>query len=339
MATIKEIAQEAGISVGTVSNVLNDPSVVSKETLERVLEVMHKHDYRPSAIARSLATGRTGTYGLIVSSILNPFTGGLVQGASEAARDLGCGLLMTPAAHDGRDVPTHFDTLIHQWVDGIFLASQPLASETYRQLEFGSTPVVIMDAVFDNGHQEMDNIIGLVGFDWEQAGYLAAKHLIDLGHQRIAYVGGIRGRSSTVLRENGVKRAFVEAGLPYDPCLRVEGNYLVESGFQCSLELLERPDPPTALVMANDMMALGAYQAAAQLGLSIPEDVSVVGIDDNFFVAYLAPPLTTVRVPSRELGRLGLNMLLKSPDIGPAPQRLLLPTSLIVRNSTAPYRG
>ena len=334
MTTIRQIAREAGVSVGTVSNVLNDPSVVSPATRERVLEVMRQHNYRPSAIARSLATGRTRTFGLIVTNIFNPFTAGLVQGASEAAREMGCSVLIVNATLEGLDVPGQVDTLVHQWVDGIFLASQPLPDAIYSQLPFGKTPVVIMD----HGQTLPDNVVGLISFDWKLAGYQATKHLLDLGHCRIGYVGGIPGRSSTVLREEGYRLALEEAGISFDANLRLDGNYLTEGGLQCASALLQRPDRPTALVMANDMMALGAYQAATKLGMHIPDDVSIVGIDDNYFGAYVSPPLTTVHVPTPELGRIGLQMLAHNTDVNISPQHVILPTELVVRQSTAPRR-
>jgi DNA-binding LacI/PurR family transcriptional regulator len=334
MATIREIAKEAGVSVGTVSNVLNDPAVVSPETRERVLEVVRAHNYRPSDIARGLATGRTRTYGLIVSSLFNPFTGGLVQGATEAARDLGCSLLVASATYDGRDVPEQVDALVRKWVDGIFLASQPLPLEIYGQLRFGSTPVVIMD---HHGDGSLRNVVGLVGFDWRSAGYQATKHLIDIGHRRIGYVGGIPQRSSTVEREEGYRAALAEAGIQYDPRIHCAGNYLTDSGCHCTKALLSRAEPPTAITLANDMMALGAYQAAAELGMRIPEDVSIVGIDDNFFVAYAAPPLTTVHVPTLELGRLGMRILAEAGRDERKLRHEVLPTELVIRQSSARY--
>ena len=335
MPTIRQIAHEAGVSVGTVSNVLNNPSCVSKETRERVLEVIRKHAYRPSAVAQSLATRRTRTIGLIVSSVSNPFFGELVQGASETAPDLGCSLVMASAAYDGHDVPRHVDTLVRQWVDGIFLAAQPLPEGMFAELAFGDTPLVIMD----HGQIPPENAIGLVDFDWKTAGYQAAHHLLELGHRRIGYVGGIPDRSSTTLREEGYRLALAEARAPDDPGYRLAGDFLTESGYRCALQLLQLPERPTGLVLANDMMALGALQAAAELDLRVPHDVSVVGMDDIPFSAYVSPPLTTVHVPTRELGRIGTQMLIETPDASAPIRRVVLPTALITRGSTAPPVG
>lgn len=332
MPTLRDIAREAGVSVGTASNVLNDPNVVSSETRERVLAVMRSHNYRPSAVARSLSTGRTRTFGLIVSSIFNPFTAGLVQGASEAVRDMGRSLLVATTAYDGRDVPEQVDMLVHQWIDGIFLASQPLPETVYSQLGFGETPVVVMD----HGQPLPGNVVGLVGFDWRGAGYQVTKHLIELGHQRIGYVGGIPARSSSALREEGYRQALAEAGISCDPELCLEGNYLTDSGLECARKLLQHPDRPTALAMANDMMALGAYQAAAELGLRIPDDVSITGIDDNYFVAHISPPLTTVFVPTSKLGRVGIEILAETTGRDCGVRQVVLPVELVVRQSTAP---
>jgi LacI family transcriptional regulator len=305
--------------------------MVSEETRERVLNVMRRHNYRPSAIARSLATKRTRTIGLIVSSIFNPFTGQLVDGASEAAHELDCSLILASADYDGHDVPEHVETLLHQWVDGIFLASQPLPEGMLDQLEFGDTPLVIMD----HGQPPPANAVGLVGFEWQRAGYLATRHLIELGHRRIGYIGGIPDRSSTLLRNQGYCQALAEAGIAHLPELEVAGDFLTEGGYRCALQLLRQSPRPSALVLANDMMALGALQAANELDLRVPHELSVVGMDDITFASYVAPPLTTVHVPTRELGRRGMHILLEA-GTGQAPlQRLTLPVELIIRRSTA----
>jgi len=176
--------------------------------------------------------------------------------------------------------------------------------------------------------------VGVVGFDWQAGAYAATRHLIDLGHRRIGYVGGIAGRSSSTLRERGYLAARQEAGLAEDPAWLRQGDFFTESGCRCARELLSLPERPTALFMANDLMALGAYQACAELGLRIPEDLSVVGVDNVFFTPYLSPPLTTVNVPTQEAGRTGIHMLLEPAAPGAAIPRRILPTALVVRQST-----
>ena len=166
MTTIREVAREARVSVGTVSNVLNDPAIVSPETCERVLRIMRRRNYRPSAIARSLSTGRTRTFGLVVTGNHNPFFAGIVQGAGEVARETGCSLLIACAEDDCRDLPLQVQMLRQQWVDGIFLATQPLPEAAWRELHFGRTPVVIMD----RGQLPRQAQASLVGFDWTMAG-------------------------------------------------------------------------------------------------------------------------------------------------------------------------
>lgn len=331
MTTIREVAREAGVSVGTVSNVLNDPAIVSPATCERVLQVMQQRNYRPSAIARSLSTGRTRTFGMVVTSIYNPFTAGIVQGAGEIAREAGCSLLIACARDDCMDVPHQVQMLQQQWVDGIFLATQPLPDVVWRELRFGRTPVVIMD----RDQPPREEHASMVGFDWFMAGLQATRHLIDLGHRRIGYVGGIPGRSSSVQRENGFRQALAGAGMELDAGLLRDGDYSTESGRRCAMELLSLPawERPGAIVMGNDMMALGACEAADVLGLAIPHDVSITGIDDNYFVAHMSPPLTTVHVPTLELGREGMRMLASG---SAGAQRVSLPTRLVIRQSTAP---
>ncbi len=330
MITIREVAREAGVSVGTVSNVLNDPTIVSPETCERVLQVMRQLNYRPSAIARSLATGRTRSFGLVVSNIFNPFTAGIVQGAGEIAREAGCSLLIACAEDDCQDVPQQVQVLQQHWVDGIFLATQPLPESVWRELRFGRTPVVIMD----RDQPPVEEHASIIGFDWFMAGLQAAGHLISLGHRRIGFVGGIPGRSSSVQRERGFRKALAGAGIHLDEHLQRDGDYSTDSGRRCAEGLLDQPRDrrPTALVMGNDMMALGAYEAADLLGLSVPRDLSITGIDDNYFVTHMAPPLTTVHVPTRELGREGMRMLVSG---AAGAQRVSLPTRLVTRQSTA----
>jgi DNA-binding LacI/PurR family transcriptional regulator len=332
MVTIRQIAREAGVSVGTVSNVLNSPDMVAVETRRRVTEVINHHSYEPSAIARSLSTRRTRTIGLIVSSIFNPFTAELVEGASQAAAELGCALLLTSAQVDGSDIPQHVDTLVQHWVDGIFLAAQPLPEGMYAELRFGATPTVIMD----HGQTPPSSAVGLIGFEWQSAAYQATHHLIELGHTRIGYVGGIPDRSSTIARELGYRQALAEAGIPYQPELHLAGDFLTEGGYHCAMQLLRRADRPSGLVMANDMMALGVYRAAAELGLRVPQDVSVVGIDNILLALHITPPLTTVDVPTAELGRVGIRMLSQEPDPSKPPVSVTLSTKLVVRDSTAP---
>ncbi len=329
MVTIRQIAQEAGVSVGTVSNVINNVDRVAPETRARVLEIMRRYNYRPNAIARSLSTHRTRTIGLVISNIGNPFFTDLAQGAIEAAQSRGCGLLVVGAAHD---LPEQIQVLIHHWVDGLFIATQPFSTEVWAQLDFGETPLGIMD----HGQPPPPNTIGLISFDWRQGALAATRHLIDLGHRRIGYVGGIPDRSSTLLREEGYRQALAEAGLEVNPDLIRPGDFLTASGYTGARDLLNLADPPTALLMANDLMALGAMQAIAEAGSRIPEDISLVGMDDTFFAAFLAPPLTTVHVPTRVAGRLGIEMLSESAEATMAARRIVLPTQLVTRQSTAP---
>lgn len=332
MVTIRQIAREAGVSVGTVSNVINNVDRVAPETRARVLEIIRRYNYRPSAIARSLSTRRTRTIGLVISNITNPFFTDLAQGAIEAAQSCGCGLLVVGAAHDAHDLPEQIQVLIHHWVDGLFIATQPFSTEVWTQLEFSETPLVIMD----HGQPPPPSTIGLIGFDWRQGAFAATHHLIDLGHRRIGYVGGIPDRSSTLLREEGYRQALAEAGLEVDPALIRPGDFLTASGYAGARDLLSLADRPSALLMANDLMALGAIQAIAEAGLRIPEDVSLVGMDDTFFAAFLSPPLTTVYVPTRVAGRLGIEMLSGTSNAITPVRRIVLPTQLVLRQSTAP---
>lgn len=330
MATIREIARESGVSVGTVSNVLNNRRCVSDGLRKRVIEVIELHKYRPNAIARSLSTRKTRTLGLIISLNQTPFYTDLAQGAIEAASIANCSLSVVATAYDGHDLPEQLDVLTHQWVDGIFIAIQPVIDTFFERIIVGNTPLVVMD----RGGSHPDTAVGAVGFDWFNGAYIATQHLIELGHRKIGFVSGIPGRSSSILRERGYIQALEDHGIPFRPELYGEGDFFYESGYTRALEMLRLKERPTALFMANDLMAMGVYQAAAELHLRIPEDISVVGIDDNFFTKFLSPPLTTVHIPTKEAGAIGINMLLGNRKANESVQHVLLSTPLVVRSST-----
>jgi LacI family transcriptional regulator len=332
VATIREIAREAGVSVGTVSNVLNGHVRVSDEIRERVLQVMARHDYRPSAVARSLATRKTYTLGLIVSLYPSSFYTEIAQGAVQAARAAGTGLMVVASDYDARDLSEQVALLTNQWVDGIFIATQPVEESTMSQIDSRGTCLVMMD----RGQTPPEGTVGVIGFDWFGAAYAATQHLVALGHRRIGYVGGIPGRSSSVQRERGYRQAMTDAGLGEGAELIRDGDFFTESGYLRASELLALAPRPTALFMANDLMALGALKAVAEQGLKVPDDIAIAGVDDANFTSFLSPPLTTVHVPTIEAGKLGIEMLLQRPEEGAPLRRTVLPTSLVVRGSTGP---
>ena len=331
MATIRQIAREAGVSVGTVSNVLNGNDNVALVTRERVRAVIQQHNYQPSNVARSLSTHRTGTLGLIVSNISNPFSSELARGAIETAQESGHGLLVLGAAPDGHDLPRQVDTLVRQWVDGILITSDPLPDNRLSQLACGDTPLVMMDYA-QPPHR---NVIGLINFDWEAAGYAATMHLRQRGHRRIGYIGGISDHPSSRLRALGYHKALTETGTLADTTLERAGNFLADGGHQAARTLLDLPDPPTAIVTANDLMALGALQAITERGLRVPNDISLVGMDDIPYASFISPPLTTIHLSSYRAGQIGIQMLLAADRTHATLQRIMLPTHLVERASTA----
>lgn len=335
MTNIRQIAREAGVSVGTVSNVLNNRTNVTNETRKRVLEVIQRYNYHPSAVARSLSTRQTGTLGLVVSNISNPFFSSLAQGAMQTAQKRGCGLLVLGTSHDAHDLPDQVEVLTRQWVDGILIATEPLPERALKNLGSGDTPLVLMDYPQPMGGR----VVGLISFDWKTAGTLATYHLLDLGHRRIGFLGGIPEHPSSKLREEGYLDALVAGGVDVDTTLMRSGDYLARSGYTSAMALMKLSAPPTAIVASNDLMALGALQAISELGLRVPNDISIVGMDDIPFAAFLAPPLTTVRAATHEAGRLGVEMLLDAPEADGAAQRVILPTELILRKSTQAVPG
>ncbi|HKP73207.1 MAG TPA: LacI family DNA-binding transcriptional regulator [Pyrinomonadaceae bacterium] len=325
---IKDVAREAGVSTATVSHVINKTRYVRDATRERVLRAIERCGYYPNAHARSLASGRSNTLGLIISDISNPFFPELVKAIETAAFERGYDLILSNTNYDAARTSNYMQRLIERQVAGVALMTSELDTSLIDELARRRVCVVFLD-LGSAGHC-MNNIV----VDYDTGIEEAITHLVALGHREFAFVGGPRHLRSALKRLDAF-RASLARHLPDAAPQVFDGDFKLEGGRRAAREMLGE-GMPTAVVVANDMMALGMMQEFRGAGLEVPRDVSVVGFDDIAFASLAEPPLTTVSLPREELGRRAVEALVASIE-HPEQQGLdiEIATHLIVRGSTA----
>lgn len=315
-ATIRDVAQRAGVSFKTVSRVLNDESSVRPETRERVRAAIRELAYTPHHTARQMRTRRSKTIGFVSDEIAtSPFAVDIVKGAQLAAWEHGMMLLVVNTERDAEIERAAIASLLERRVEGIVYAAM-----YHRVVEppprLREVPTVLVDC-----HDAAGAFPSVVP-DEEQGGYLATRTLVDRGHRRIGFVNldPVASAAAAAGRLAGYRRALHETGLPFDERLVLHTATAPDQGFRLTSELLDLDDRPTALFCGNDRTAAGAYCAIYQRGLRIPEDVAVVGFDDQEEIAaYLMPPLSSVALPHLAMGRWGVERLLEQLETSSRP--------------------
>ncbi len=333
--SIKDIARAMNISYSTVSRALANSPRVKPETRRQIQQMAAEMGYLPSAVARSLVTRHTNTIGVVVTKITDLFFAEVIQGIEETALEYNQSLILTNS--DGRPERelAAIQTLRERRVDGIILVAACADQESKRRL-FTSKEIDTPIVIINNVHQE--HIGTSIETDNLQGGKLATRHLLALGHRRIAHIAGPIDEWDGVERQRGYEQALLAAGLAVERGLIVRGDNRPEGGLAAMNRLLALPNPPTAVFCYNDAIALGAMRAAHAAGRSIPADLSVVGYDDIDLAPYLEPPLTTVAQPKREMGAMAVQMVLDLLKDKPV-QDSVLPGRLVIRESTAPPAG
>lgn len=329
--TIRDIAARAGVSKAAVSYVLNGRPGVSARTRQRVLAIVEELGYRPNTVARSLAGKRTQTLGLAIPDISDMFYADIIRGVESAANAAGYTLTLCTTRSDPRREREAVDSLMSGRVDGVILMAYHLDPDYLGRQSTAGRPFVLL------GHPDAGPALHSVSVDNWEAGYKAAEYLYGLGHRRIAFIHGSLRSRDTWYRFHGFRRALERLGADLPEAYVRVGEFRREGGLRATLELMSLPDPPTAIFAANDQMAIGALEAIAATGRRVPEDVSVVGVDDIEAASLIRPALTTVRQPTDEMGRRAVELLLRL--IGgeqPQPRRILLPVTLVVRDSCRP---
>ncbi len=327
MATMADVARMAGVSTATVSHVLNGTRPVRASTREQVLSAVAATHYTPNTVARSLATARTTTMGLVLSAISNPYFGQLLSAAESAAAAAGYTLLLVDPHEDPDYELTVVTRLHHHRVDGVVLAPSARPDDTLAYLARHQVPTVLLDRLIDAGHDQVGpenraSTAGLTG------------HLADHGHTRIGLVAGLDGLSTTTERREGYRDALRARGLPVDPELEVGGASETVAARRATHRLLALDDRPTAIVAGNNSMTIGVMQALRDAGLSVPRDVAVAAFDDFAWADLFAPRLTVAAQPFDEIATTAVRLLLDriaTPDAPPTTRRLL--PRLVVRES------
>jgi LacI family transcriptional regulator len=302
--TISDVAKEAGVSIMTVSRVINNKGEISDTTRQHVLKVIERLDYRPSSIARSLATKRTGTLGLVVPDIANPFFSDLALGAEDKAYAEGYNIFLCNTKEDSQREVATLESLAEKRVDGLIICGSRLVDDVLRTA-LEHHPVVVLV-----NRQLPDYDTGLVCVDDLAGGRMATEHLLQSGHRAIGFLAGPPISYSGRQRAVGYRAAIDAAGLPYNAAWVRHCSSGVVSGREVGTALLTDHPELTALFCYNDLVAVGVLQACADLGHRVPDDVAIVGFDDIFLAALVTPPLTTCHTPRYKLGVQVMDMLL-----------------------------
>jgi LacI family transcriptional regulator len=339
MTTIKDVAQEAGVSITTVSHVINETRYVSEELTEKVYEAMRALNYRPNIIARSLRSGRTKTIGLVVPDISNPFFADFSRRIEDKGFEHGYNVILCNTDENPAKEEMYVNVLISKQVDGLIFFSSGTSKSFKNTVTLGDVPVVVTDR-----EPEITNS-DVVLIDNHAGGYMATSYLISLGHRRIACISGPSPIRPSAHRVEGYRSALKEASIAFDQDLVRNGDFRSSSGDKEMKVLLKLPDPPTAVFACNDMMALGAMRAIKEANLNIPEDISVVGFDNTPISSLVYPQLTTISQPIKEMADLAVELLIekmnikeeqkRQKEISPEYKRIILNTELVIRDTCA----
>ncbi|HEY4358730.1 MAG TPA: LacI family DNA-binding transcriptional regulator [Acidobacteriaceae bacterium] len=329
------MAAKAGVSIATVSRTINGNNKVETLTARRVREAAKSLGYQPNTQARALVSGRSHMLGVMISDITNPFFPELIQSFEEIAVANGYEIMIGSTSHDPRLIEGVIDRMLQRNVEGVAVMTFGVEASVLDRLASRDVPLVFIDVA--------PNAPGMAALsvDYRFGIEQAIQHLAVLGHRRIAFIAGPRTLQSAVLRENAFIEGTRQIGLKTPPEYIVRGTHTLEGGTKAMEELLRLPMPPTAVMCSNDMTAIGVLHAAADNGLRVPEDVSVIGFDDVHIARYTIPPLTTIQMSCKTLAVSAFSALRAHAkgNVQSAPERYEIPTQLIVRRSTAIPNG
>lgn len=354
--TVRDVAQKAGVSISTVSRVLTGSARVSPELRQRVIDAVEELGYRPNALARGLRMRRTAVIGLLIPDISNPFFGQLARVVEDAANNRGYSILLCNSQNSRAREVQYLDLLRQQQVDGVLVVTSGAMGEELEEFfKLTGAAVLALD-------RRIPQFKGpWIGGDPYPGARQAVQHLLDLGHRNIGLVRGVEGNISSDERYKALNRALVEAGLPEERWTWV-GEYTLETGIAAGLALAELPAQkrPTAVIATSEFSAYGLIEGVSRHGISVPDQLSVVGYDNTAFAEVFRPALTVIAQPIEEMGELAVDFILRMinnaeqdeqlPPVAPvagmlppaavkeAAEDAVLPTYLVIRSSTAPAR-
>ena len=326
---MRTIAIRAGVSSATVSRVINGSTLVREETASRVRQILEETNFIPNPVATTLKYGRSKTYGLVLPDLRNPFFTEILAELEELLAESDHELLVANAQTSSKLVRSVRRMLMRQVDGAIFMASE-FDTRDIDPLVLHKVPLVTVD------RRKVQAGCSDVSIDFEVGFLQAVQHLRDLGHSRIAYIGGIAGLLTSATRQKAFQSAMKNSGLRAYPNLMRTGDYRVSGGEAAIFSLMQEPSPPTAVVTANDLTAFGAIRGLHKLALTVPEHVSIVGLDDVLLADVLQPPLTTIRIPRKRMAEACLQALeYTKQDVDRKGVRYSVPAELVVRESTA----
>lgn len=337
MTNIKDVAERAGVSITTVSHVINETRFVSDDLRERVLNAMNELNYRPNTLARSLRSGRSRTIGLVIPDISNLFFAEISRKIEDKGFEHGYSVILCNTDDDREKEKSYIDVLLEKQVDGIIFISAGASKENILdQVDMG-IPVVITDRDIPNLPSDV------VLIDNHEGGYEATRYLANLNHRRIACITGPSLMTPSALRVEGYKDALKDAGIPIDESLICQGDFRYESGETCMRNLLNNPQPPSAVFVCNDMMALGAMRAIHEAGKRIPDQISLIGFDNIPLSRTAYPALTTMAQPIVDMANISVDLLVeriqfkqklkRNHEVALDFKRIVLKANLVERDS------
>ncbi|MBE3580653.1 MAG: LacI family DNA-binding transcriptional regulator [Thermoanaerobacteraceae bacterium] len=328
MPTIYDVAKAAGVSIATVSRVINGYPFVAEKTREKVLQAMRELNYAPNLLAAALMKKNTYTVGLLIPDISNPFFAEITRGAEDTANKFGFNIIICNTDNDPEKESKYVNLLLQKSVDGIIFATSEIVNQNIIMLKEKEFPIVLIAREVEG--VEVDAVLA----DNFQGAYEGVKYLISLGHRTIAFIGEPLNIKSTRERQAGYEKALKEAGLPVKDELIITGLKTLEDSFRVVKAFYPRTRP-SAFFAANDVLAIGVLRALKELGVGIPRDVSVLGFDNTIFAAIAEPPLSSVAQPMRQMGKMAMmrliNRIRNREDVA---KKIVLPTKLVLRSST-----
>jgi LacI family transcriptional regulator len=303
MANIREVAKEAGVSVATVSRVLNHPEFVSPATKEQVLSIMKELDFIPNNLARGLALNKTYTIALLIPNIMNPLYPEIAKGVEDVAHKHGYNLLLCNTEQNREKEQEYLNLLMNRRVDGCIITSSLLTADELAEAGKNRVPIAVI------GRPRQIPGIHCVYTDYLQGGYTATAYLIGLGYSRIAHIRGPGYLSESEDKIKGYRKALGEKGLAFDERLVIDGDNEVESGYLAAKKLLRLDPRPEAIFASNDLAAIGALDALKTEGVKVPEEMALVGFDNIKMAAFVEPKLTTISIPVYRMGLMAARLL------------------------------
>ena len=330
--TIKDVANRAGVSKSTVSHVLNKTRAVEEATRQKVLSAVEELGYRPSQVARSLISKRTKTAGLLISDVSNPFYPDVILGVEEIAFANDYSIFLCNTNYDLERGLKLVQSLVDKSVDGILFMSSSMSLQMVQEAVENRIHAVVLDWEENN----LEELASTITINFESGIQQAVRHLIELGHQRIAHISGPLNLWTAQVRKNAFLKALEQNGVCASQAIIIEGDLRIEGGRKAFEQLYQLNPRPSAVLAANDLMALGVLWAARNAGLDLPRDLAVVGLDEIDLASKVSPSLSTVALPRREIGKMAMRLLLEMIGEGKeaTKSRLTVDTTFVLRQST-----